>query len=268
MANHRKSVSLSETLYPVREISAVGMNVHGSDGEYDLSKDTGYKFIINEDTNKVVSCMTDNYKLVSNEEVLKQVQPVMKASKAVFKEAQMFGENNARTKWTWYYPDIKVKVDKDDVLNPEITVQNSYDGSWELSFLAGAFRILCSNGLTIGTILDAKRNRHSIYNTELLKIGDMIQDTVMKCEEVFVDEFTKLINTKLSKRDTARVIKRLPQQAVEPFVRYIQGHDMNNYWDLLNAFTWVTSHALNRKHQSTNKLEKEVFPLIRKMAKA
>tara|TARA_R100001463_G_scaffold43080_2_gene90034 strand:- start:43908 stop:44693 length:786 start_codon:yes stop_codon:yes gene_type:complete len=261
-------VSLSDTLYPVREISAVGMNVQGSDGEFELTSDTGYKFIVNDDTNKIVSCMTENYQLVSNKEVMNQIEPVMKSSKAVFKEAQMFGENNARTKWTWYYPNISVEVGKDDILNPEITVQNSYDGSWELSFLAGAFRILCSNGLTIGTILDAKRNRHSIYNTDLLKIGDMVTDTVAKCEEVFVDEFSKLINTKLSKRDTARVIKRLPQQAVEPFVRYIKGHDMKNYWDLLNAFTWVTSHALNRRHQSTNKLEKEVFPLIRKMAKA
>jgi hypothetical protein len=264
MGNFQKSVSLSDTRYPVKEIPAVYAfneeNVH--------HVDTGHKFIVNENTNKVVSCMTDNYQLVSNSDVLDQVEPIMNKSKAVFKEAQMFGDNSARTKWTWFYPNISVKVGKDDVLNPEITVQNSYDGSWELSFLAGAFRILCSNGLTIGTILDAKRNRHSIYNTDLMKIGDMITDTVDKCEDVFVNEFGQLVDTPLQKRDTAKVIKRLPQQAVEPFVRYIQRSEMNNYWDLLNAFTWVTSHALNRKHQATNKLEKEIYPLIRNMAKS
>ena len=180
----------------------------------------------------------------------------------------MFGGNNARTKWTWYYPGIKVKVSKDDVLNPEITIQNSYDGSWELSFLAGAFRILCSNGLTIGTILDAKRNRHSIYNTNLLDIGEMIENTVNNVENVFVDEFTQLVEKKSRKSDIAKVVKELPQQAVEPFVRYIQRETIETYWDLLNAFTWVTSHALNRKHESTNKLEKKVYPLIRRMARA
>jgi len=268
MANFQKSVSLGDTLYPVREVSAVGMDVHGSDGEFELVGDTGYKLILNENTGKVVSCMTDNYKLVSNAEVMKEIEPIMNKSKATFKEAQMFGENKARTKWTWIYPNIKVKVGKDDILNPEITVQNSYDGSWELSFLAGAFRILCANGLTIGTILDAKRNRHSIYNSDLMKIGDMISDTVNKVESVFVDEFGQLVDTKAKKSDIAKVVRELPQQAVEPFVRYLQREKINNYWDLLNAFTWVTSHALNRKHEATNKLEKKVYPLIRKMAHA
>ena len=267
MENSLKNVSLSDTMYPVREIAAT-YTFNEEAGISDVNTNTGHKFIINENTNKVVSCMTDNYKLVSNKQVLEEVQPIMDKSKAVFKEAKMFGDNNARTKWTWYYPKIEVKVGLGDILNPEITVQNSYDGSWELSFLAGAFRLICSNGLTIGTILDAKRNRHSIYNTDLMKIGDMISDTVNKCEEVFVNEFGQLIDKPLAKRDTASVIKRLPQQAVDPFLRYVQREKMENYWDLLNAFTWVTSHALNRNHQATNKLEKEIFPLIRKMANA
>jgi len=228
MANFQKSVSLGDTLYPVREVSAVGMDVHGSDGEFELVGDTGYKLILNENTGKVVSCMTDNYKLVSNAEVMKEIEPIMNKSKATFKEAQMFGENKARTKWTWIYPNIKVKVGKDDILNPEITVHNS----------------------------------------DLMKIGDMISDTVNKVESVFVDEFGQLVDTKAKKSDIAKVVRELPQQAVEPFVRYLQREKINNYWDLLNAFTWVTSHALNRKHEATNKLEKKVYPLIRKMAHA
>lgn len=264
MANHQKSVSLSDTLYPVIETPARLTSALPHKDE----KSTGYKFIVNENTGNVISCMSDNYKLVTNQEVMKEVEPIMNKSKAVFKEAQMFGGNNARTKWTWYYPGIKVKVSKDDVLNPEITIQNSYDGSWELSFLAGAFRLLCSNGLTIGTILDAKRNRHSIYNTNLLDIGEMIENTVNNVENVFVDEFSQLVEKKSKKSDIAKVVKELPQQAIEPFVRYIQRETIETYWDLLNAFTWVTSHALNRKHESTNKLEKKVYPLIRRMARA
>ena len=159
MANHQKSVSLSDTLYPVIETPARLTSTLPHKDE----KSTGYKFIVNENTGNVISCMSDNYKLVTNQEVMKEVEPIMNKSKAVFKEAQMFGGNNARTKWTWYYPGIKVKVSKDDVLNPEITIQNSYDGSWELSFLAGAFRLLCANGLTIGTILDAKKETDTQY---------------------------------------------------------------------------------------------------------
>ena len=96
----------------------------------------------------------------------------------------------------------------------------------------------------------------------------MIENTVNNVENVFVDEFSQLVEKKSRKSDIAKVVKELPQQAVEPFVRYIQRETIETYWDLLNAFTWVTSHALNRKHESTNKLEKKVYPLIRRMARA
>ena len=270
MANSQTKVSLNDTLFPVREAPAlyIETNIKKSKQET-LHRQNGHKFVIREDTGEVISCMTDNYQLVSNKEVIDKVLPVMNKTNATFKEAQIFSDG-ARTKWTWTYQDISVDVGNKDILHPEITIQNSYDGSWELSFLAGAFRLVCSNGLTIGTIVDTKRNRHSVYNTNLLKIDEMIADTVDKCENVFVDEFGQLINTVLKKADISKVVKELPQQAIDPFVKYLQreSKNMNNYWDLLNAFTWVTSHALNRRHESTNKLEKKVYPLIRSLARA
>jgi len=261
MANPQKSATLIDTQFPVKEIPAIltDNNI--------WNKNTGHKFVIREDTGAVISCMTDEYKLVTNEEVVTQVMPVMESNSAVFKEAHIFGEGS-RTSWTWYFPQIKVKVGVDDILNPEITIRNSYDGTTELSFTAGAYRLVCANGMIIGTIIDMKKNRHSIYNSNLFKIGESIQDTVHKCKEVFVNDFELLMETKLDNKHVASVIKELPQQAVDPFVSYLGRSDMDNYWDLLNAFTWVTSHALNRNHESTHKLENRVYPLIRKMARA
>ena len=268
MVNPQKSVSLSDTLFPVKEYPAnFAYNEKNKNDKWNVRLETGYKFIVREDTNEVLSCMTDEYKLVTNETVMKEIEPVLKGSKAVFKEANLFGDG-ARTQWTWYFPHISVDVAKDDTLHPEINVRNSYDGTLELSFTAGAYRVICANGLIIGTIIDMKKNRHSIYNTNLYKIGDMINDTINKCNDVFVDDFQSLIETGLQKKHIARVVKELPQQAIDPFISYLGRNDMKNYWDLLNAFTWVTSHALNRRHESTHKLENKVYPLIRKMAKA
>lgn len=259
MVNPQKNVSLNDTVFPVIEVPAVFTNNNM------WTKNTGHKFIVREDTKEVLSCMTDEYKMVSNYEVIEEVAPIMKKSKAQFREAQIFG-NGSRTKWTWHFPDIKVKVGKDDVLNPEINIWNSYDGSTELSFTAGAYRIVCSNGLIIGTIIDRKRNRHSVYNTNLNKISEQINDTVNKCNTVFADSFTQLIETAVKPTSVPRIVKELPQQAIEPFVRYCGRTDIKNYWDLLNAFTWVTTHALNRKHESTHKLENRVYPIINKLA--
>ena len=262
MARPRESVALADTLFPINEVP-VTYDVAGRD----KAVDSGYKLIVRDDNNKVLSCMTDEYRTVTNEQVIHEIQPILKKNGAHFKEAQVFGEG-ARTQWTWLFPDTKVDVGGGDMMNPEITVKNSYDGQWELSFMAGAFRIVCSNGLIIGTVLDSKKNRHSIYNTNLDKIAELIMDTVNKTSEVFNEDFPMLRDTNVNSKSVPEVVKALPQQAVEPFVRYCMGHDIKNYWDLLNAFTWTTSHALNRSHESTHKLEGKVYPLIRGMATA
>jgi|TARA_Y100000034_G_C6843819_1_gene382062 hypothetical protein len=253
---------LIDTLFPVYEIPV----------EYDVVGRekpvmSGYKLIVREDNNKVLSCMTDEYRTVTNKQVIDEVAKPLKSSGALFKEARMFGDG-ARTKWSWTFPKTKVDIGDGDVVNPEITIHNSYDGKWELSFMAGAFRLVCSNGLVIGTILDSKKNRHSIYNTNLDKIAELIMDTVNKTTDLFNEDFPMLQSTKVHDKSIPRVVEVLPQQAIEPFVRYCMGHDIKNYWDLLNAFTWVTSHALNREHESTHKLESKVYPLIKGMASA
>jgi len=266
MGRPQESVKLIETLFPVKEVPAT-YTFNEEAGISDVNIKTGYKFIVREDTNEVLSCMTDEYKMVSNKQVIDEIASPLKSSGAYFKEAQIFGYG-ARTQWTWLFPDTKVDIGDGDMVNPEITVKNSYDGKWELSFMAGAFRLVCSNGLIIGTILDSKKNRHSIYNTNLDNISDLIVDTINKTSEVFNEDFPMLKNTKIHDKSVPNVVKALPQQAIEPFVRYCMGHEIKNYWDLLNAFTWTTSHALNRSHESTHRLEGKVYPLIRGMATA
>ena len=51
---------LQNAKFPVKEVPAIGVD---SNREIDS---TGYKFIVREDTGKILSCMTDSYKLVKN----------------------------------------------------------------------------------------------------------------------------------------------------------------------------------------------------------
>ena len=50
--------------------------------DYDDIDDTGYKFIMREDTKQVLSCMTDEYKVVDNKSVVNKVEKVLKGSGA------------------------------------------------------------------------------------------------------------------------------------------------------------------------------------------
>ena len=56
---------------------------------------------------------------------------------------------------------IVLEISKGDMMNPEIIIKNSYDGTSQVHILSGAFRLVCSNGMIIGTTIDK-------YNTKFL----------------------------------------------------------------------------------------------------
>ena len=249
------AVKKESSLFPVKEDI-----IYTKNGD-----ESGYKFIMREDTDDILSCMTKEYKLVSNSEVWEAANPILNEMGAVLTEENIFS-NGARTSWTWKIPDVKVKITRGDELNPQITIRNSYDGSFQLGILSGAFRLLCSNGLILGNILSHKVNRHSIYNTNLDKIDKSIKDTVDMMENVFVKELPVLVKTKTKPKDIQKLVKLFPDFTMDALTQYLLGNKINNFWDLLNAATWVSTHTMKRNYESTHKLESRIYPSITKWA--
>ena len=67
--------TLSDTLFPVKEVPAIGIPTEIDEKEIDS---TGYKFIVREDTGEILSCMTDEYRLITNESLLKTANQFLK----------------------------------------------------------------------------------------------------------------------------------------------------------------------------------------------
>ena len=170
----------------------------------------------------------------------------------------MFGDG-ARTKYTYVFPNTRVKVAKDDYVNPEIVINNSYDGSSAVGVLGGAFRLVCSNGLVIGFLLGQTKNVHSVYNNSLDKIEDFIEQTVEKVVKTFDEKFPTLVEPPVKTKHIKDIIRLVPTQAMEPLTQYLLGHTPKTYWDLLNAATWVATHHLNRDMESTHKMESLIY---------
>tara|TARA_R110001592_G_scaffold332728_2_gene616255 strand:- start:63 stop:842 length:780 start_codon:yes stop_codon:yes gene_type:complete len=253
-------MELKHTTFPVEEIPAVGQ-LFGKG----IKEETGHKFIVRKDNGDILSCVTNTYKIVTNSSIIDAAQPVLKESGAVLTEAESFS-NGARSTWTWKIPDIKVKVDKKDYLNPTITLKNSYDGSVQLHILAGAFRLICSNGLVVGTTISNKVNKHSIYNLNLDKIEESIKDTVDSIQTIFSKDFPKLVETKVEPNHVHNLIKMFPDFTIERLTQYLLAHKVHTYWDLLNAATWVATHVMKRNYETTHKLESKIYPSITKWA--
>ena len=131
--------------------------------------------------------MTDEYKVVTNKEIIDTAVPILKKHKAELKESISLGSGE-RSIWKWIIPDIKIEVAKGDVLNPEIIIKNSYDGSLQVHVLAGAFRLVCSNGLIIGVTLGQSTFKHNINNKNLEKLDEAILGLVAAMEGIDIGD--------------------------------------------------------------------------------
>ena len=67
---NQNSWKVEDTLFPVKEVPAIWNN------EVAQVAKTGYKFIVREDTGDVISCVTDDYKLVTNESLFNSTDKI------------------------------------------------------------------------------------------------------------------------------------------------------------------------------------------------
>ena len=257
---------LNNTLFPVTEVPAIGKFPKNKNYTQESTKDTGYKFIMREDTGTILSCVTDDYKLVKNQDIIKTAKPLLKSHGAKLKEAASLGDGQ-RTIWKWIIPGVTVKVDKNDELHPEIIIKNSYDSSLGVHVLSGAFRLVCSNGLVIGTVISQHNHKHSVYNQSLSKLNETIESTLNTTGKIFGEDFPILLETKIKDKDILNVVKLFPSTMSEFIVQYLVANKPTTYWDLLNVCTYIASHKMKRTYSSTHRLENDIYPNITKWAK-
>lgn len=252
---------LVDTLFPVKEVP-VTYDVPG----WDEGKASGYKLIVREDNNKILSCMTNDYRVVTNKEIIDTAAPLMKKHKAILEESIVLGDGQ-KSVWKWRIPGMTIKIAEDDMLNPEIIIKNSYDGSLQVHILAGAFRLICSNGMVIGVTLGQKNYKHSVNNKNLDFLDEAIENTIDYSLSAG-QQFELLADTKLDEKHIMKLVEMFPSQMSQFLVEYLIARKPQNYWDLLNVGTYLATHKMRREYQSTHKTEQEIFPSVTKWAKA
>ena len=253
------NISQKDVLFPVKEIPVM-YDVAGKD----KAENAGYKLIVRKDNDQILSCMTNEYKVVTNKQIMDKAGPVLKEQGAILKDIRSFGDGS-RTKWTYRFPDIKVLVDKGDYVNPQININNSYDGTSEVSAMGGAYRILCENGLVIGYSLSKQGSRHVVWNKSE-DIEKLITDVINKTRKVFDDDFPMLIEKEVKEKHVGKIIEMFPGYTMEAMVQYMLAHKPKNYWDLLNAATWTATHVMKRDSETTHKLENNIFDTVKRFA--
>ena len=229
------------------------------------NEDTKYRYVMNTDTSEVLSIVTKDYTLVKNEDLINAITPAIKEHNGKLIEAKLFGDG-ARTQYKYQFQEHTVTIHGMDRLVPEIVIKNSYDGTIAVTVMAGAFRLVCSNGMVIGQIVDYFKNRH-LTDVQISKLNGIINDTIERTIKYLSEEVAQLAEIKpVKEKHLLEVIQMFPDRMMERAMEYITQHKPKDYWDLLNTATNIATHHMNRDAESTHNLEKRFLPRVMKMA--
>lgn len=214
----------------------------------------GRKAIVREDTGDVLGLVSDKYKLVRHEEVLRSIYQVVpglnlkESSRSLCKNGavmftKFFMEGNGRK---------EMKVG--DIVKFGIEVFNSYNGSLPVGVVLIAERLKCSNGMVVPETI----TRFAVKHYGGLDLGEVRRksvDVLANVDSVFnrwkqwnetdVDE--QSVKTLFSKLFGNRLREKL-------FVEYLREREGETKWDVYQYLMRYSTHDVKvRKGNEQNR---------------
>lgn len=207
----------------------------------------GYKAVVREDTNQVISIVKDSYQIVRNQDLIDKLLRQLATCGHSFKiDPSHSFVDNSRMRLQITFPDLKLRDNESDIALSAF-IHNSYDQSEGVRFYFGAIRGICQNGMVFGTILSRYYSRHTS--------GFSIDDLVEKLEEAkeYFPEIQERIHRLenlpvtevLMEKVSDTISKRLAEQVIEE-------HEIGRLrqWELFNRLTNHISHDMDPRLQA------------------
>jgi hypothetical protein len=217
-----------------------------------------HKGIYNPQTEKIIAVVGKGYQYVPNDVVFTQLEDAIYDSN-LDTEGMIRtiddSHGGARTVLTYDFPMHKMFIKDGDQVDLRITALNSCDTSWKFKIWAGAFRLLCTNGMTMGTPMHEMAGKHTLNLDTERAIGSL--DGALQS---FLDE-TEMWKTyekiTVSPVQVAQVFvalangsKTLLKDLDVTFLDYVDelGH---NLWALFNTLTaWSTHYQIKNSENA------------------
>lgn len=209
-----------------------------------------HKGIYNPETEKIIAVVGKGYQYVPNNVVFTQLEDAIYDSN-LDTEGMIRSiddsHGGARTVLTYDFPMHKMFIKDGDQVDLRITALNSCDTSWKFKIWAGAFRLLCTNGMTMGTPMHEMAGKHTAnLNTELAinSLDGALQSFLDETE--MWKTYPKVDVTRLQVEDVFTKLSNGSKTVLEgldtTFNMYVDevGH---NLWALFNTMTDWSTHA-------------------------
>ena len=137
-------------------------------------RDQGQTAIVRQDTQQILAVHGKQYKLTPNRKVFSDIDKLILESTSIDTNGMQIVDKVAyaggRTIRSYIFPEHTVKIARGDETHLRINVLNSYDGSTNLQVMAGGYRVVCANGMVIGSDIAKFSRRHtSEFNPNVIR---------------------------------------------------------------------------------------------------
>ena len=151
--------------FPVEIVDGSSFRIFDENG-LEMNVPSGkHQAVIRSDTRDVLAIHGGSYKLTPHSEVADAAMDAIRASGVDLEEARIRDrvyDNGAKMLRTVSFPAITTQPRVGDIVEFEIVLRNSYDGSWRYGMSAGARRLICLNGMTLPSGMDVSTSqRHT-----------------------------------------------------------------------------------------------------------
>lgn len=218
-----------------------------------------FRAVVRTDTNEVLSVQSPKYKLLRNEDVYPVFENYLKHS--MIDTTDMYIQdsiayNGARTIRSYKFPAHQVVIKKGDLVDMELRVTNSYDGSYPFMALVGGWRLICSNGMVIGETYSKVYGRHTLN----LNISDAAIRTNLALQAFLVEseKWKHWANSRITDEEAERIFKAMNgagERVSKELMLIYQDEKSelgNTLWAVYNALTYWSTHKEVREGSAGN----------------
>lgn len=252
---------------------------------------TGKKTIFNATNNSVLGVMGEGYNIVQNEKIFEAFNRIIAKSNIDLDGAYIRCKTHKagqKAMVEYVFPALKKEVKVGDAVAPSIVAINSFDGTGSFHVRFGLYRLICLNGMVMGsTVFEYKKNHTADLSVDFA--ADVIYRGI-QCYESGIDNLKKQTTTMVSEHMVYMALAELsgfdakdftiaPTYAdylakMRPLTKRPPALDAymalwgkysnelgSTQWALHNVLTHVSTHgkefAYDTKNSVTDRLKKE-----------
>jgi len=175
----------------------------------DLHQADKYKAIVDSNTDKLFSIVSNDYKLIRHEEAIERIEKALYEVPDLgeYETYTRFYNEGGRMRRTYRFPKRSVEIQERDIVNPELHLFNSYDVTWPFIILLGAFRLICTNGLVVGEKFLYLNKRH-ILGLDQIDPKEQVS-TAFKRFNKQTDKWKEWAERQLTEKTYSQVMKTM-----------------------------------------------------------